>query len=159
MLPSFPQTNLSVRTLWCLAFLAWRLMPGFLNFGSINILGWILFVVEVCPVHYKTFRSIAGFYLLELLAYPPLKLWQPKMSSDIDVCPLCYCSFPLLNPLPLELRTTGFRSFFPTIVGVVILIWIKSGSSAAQPGPLPWGWNAANLWHLPPWSLSDKTAK
>lgn len=162
MLPSFPQINLSVRTFGCLGFLAWRLMPRFLNFCSINILGCILFVVEVCPVHYKMFRSIAGFYLLELLAYPPLKLWQLKMSSDIDVCPLCYCSHPLLlllKPLPLELRTTGFRSFFPTIVGVVILIWIKSGYSAAQPGPLPWGWSAGYLWHLPRWSLSDRTAE
>lgn len=55
----------------------------FLNLGTIDILGLIILGWErgCCPVHYRVFGSISGFYSLDAIALPR---WQAKMFPDID---------------------------------------------------------------------------
>lgn len=45
-------------------------MPGFLNFSTIDIWGWLILCHEGCPVHYLMFSSNFG-----------LQLWWPRNVS------------------------------------------------------------------------------
>lgn len=72
---------------------------GFLNLNTIDILGWIIFVVRSCAVHCRMLASsLAMAYWMPIISPTP-KLWQPKMSMDLAKCPLRDEVTPSWEPL------------------------------------------------------------
>ena len=55
-----PSTALDARTQEYIDTLASKTHAGFLNFDTIEIMGWIVFVVGNCFVHRRMFSSVPG---------------------------------------------------------------------------------------------------
>lgn len=45
---------------------------GFLAFGTIDMLGWIILCCGSCPMHFRMFKCIPGLYLFAASSVPPL---------------------------------------------------------------------------------------
>lgn len=55
--------------------------PGLFNFGTIEVLGWIILCCGCCSVHCRMLHSIPGLSTIETSVASPV--WQPKMSLAI----------------------------------------------------------------------------
>lgn len=47
-----------------------------------------------CPVHHRMSSNVSGHYSLDFSSIPLPQLWQPKMSTDIAMCPLFQNNHP-----------------------------------------------------------------
>ena len=75
--------------------------PRFLNLSTIYILDWIVLCGGSYSVYYKIFRSILGFYVLDITSTPPPKCENQK----------CLQTFPR-GQKHLQLRITVLFPFF-----------------------------------------------
>ena len=94
--------------------------PGFFNFGTIEILGWIILCHGCCSVHWRMFTSVIGLHTLDASS----TLLSPVVATT-SVCS------------PWQIPDGASHPSLETLVYSTLLVYVKGKLGPAEGGVPP----------------------